>query len=1227
MLHTTLLSRYHITAELGHGGMGTVYRAHDTLLDREVAVKVMSDPTLGSPGKARLLAEAKSAAKLNHPHIVTVYDAGEAEGTPFIVMELVEGPSLYHDRPQSLAEILVVTGQICAALEHAHEKGIIHRDLKPENVVVMRKTDGNRPEPVDASRQAEAATVKFPVRLPADWQVKLMDFGLARSADSTAPRLTEEGTLVGTFNYLAPELLMGQPASAQSDLYALGVMLYELTTGWAPFTGENFAAVAAQHLHATVVPPRAHTPALPPELDALILKLLSKKPEERPASAREVLQAVTGWQDEKLTVTPSSRHLVIPSPLDTIVRGQIIGREKELTEAAVAWNKAVTGEGGVLLISGEPGIGKTRLVREIAGRAETARATVLMGECYAEGGAPYSPVVQIISTLFSVGPLAQILGAALSPVALADLITLAPDLRAQFGDLPPNAALDAQSEQQRLFESVAKLLSALAGQAPVLMVVDDAHWADSGTLALLRHLARRIPRLRLHLLVVLTYREIELSEARALHEVLNDLNRERLATRLKLGRLSLAGTRDLMGAMLAGEAAPALGEAVHREAEGNPFFVEEIVKGLVEAGHLIRENSHWRATDLAHIQVPQSIRLAIETRVSKLVPPAQETLRLAAMLGREFDFETLQHSSDETEDVLIDALEAAERAQLVSELRRGARVTFAFAHALIPATLRESLSGLRRQRLHRRVVAALEALRPDDYEVLAYHCAQGGDEARALTFYLKAGERALAAYAHQEAEKHLRAALELVEGHPARVEILALLGETLFRQAQYEAALGCWHEAIPLYQAQGNWDAMARWYARSTRAAWNMNDTLRGLALGRDGLSVLATQTETPALAALLHEVGRACYFVGQVGEAEPLCSRALAIAERFELLETQAEALTTLALVYENKRQLEQALEMYDRVFKLCEAHELSATAYRAHNNFSNTLRGMGRLTEARRHMELALEATRRIGATDREIGARMALMSHLVFVGEFEPAEAQLVIARQMLPTVPTPELAEAHMDAGELALLRYRGDLEAVVRRAPLILAGLRARHNLQFVFGVSMVLADALRELGYQQADPARLTAAEQIFTEILEIGDKLGNRLDVRLNLAVVYAQSGRPSEAQHMLAEARTRASDPPTPVEQFIWTLTAARVGMLEQKWDEAFALTDESLALTRRYDVRWHQAMLLCEYAAARLKRGAPEDSARARALLTEALQLFEAMQATIYAAQVRQKLQEIG
>jgi tetratricopeptide (TPR) repeat protein len=760
MIGTVLNERYRIDAELGQGGMGVVYRARDTLLDRDVAVKVLSDSRLGTEGRARLLHEARASAKLNHPNIVAVYDAGEyspSEGSgqpqPFIVLELAEGESLYSRRPQDLDETLSVAGQLGAALDHAHSHGIVHRDLKPENVLVT-----------------------------ADGEAKLMDFGLARPV---ASRISSEGTIAGTVFYLAPEQALGGEVDGRADLYALGVMLYELTTGHLPFTADDPVAVISQHLHAPVVPPRAHDEGIPSALDALIVGLMSKQPEDRPASAREVLHALERLDQPEAEVAVLGEL----SLLDRIVRGRLVGRTRELDEATAYWGRAASGEGHVLLISGEPGIGKTRLARELATRVEVSGGRVLVGECYAEGGAPYAPVAQIIQAALNLSDLTG-----LPPLVLADLVTLAPGLRSRFPDVPPNPQLDPESEQQRLFESVVEFCNTLTESAPLMMLLDDAHWADSGTLFLLRHLARRLRHRRV--LIVATYREVELDEARPFHQVLLDLNRERLGVRLKLSRLSREQTHDMLAAMFAEEITPDFLEGIYRETEGNPFFIEEVCKALIEGAKLYFEDGRWHRPSIEEMEIPQSVRIAIQSRVGKLPEAALQTLQLAAVFGREFEYDVLAMASDLDEETLITALESAESAQLIGEMGEARDVSFAFAHALIPTTLYEAVSTLRRRGLHRRAAEAIEALRPGDFEALAHHCNLGGDRGKAIRYNHQAAQRAEAVFAYDVAVQHLVAALDLIDAGEQEETRLALLEDL----ADVHRRLGENTEAIPIYQ-------------------------------------------------------------------------------------------------------------------------------------------------------------------------------------------------------------------------------------------------------------------------------------------------------------------------------------------------------------------------------------------------------------------------------------------
>ena len=258
LISVTLQDRYRLDAVLGKGGMGTVYRGHDLKLKRDVAVKVLDRALFEAGERERFIHEAQVIAKLKHPNIVAVHDVGEYGDSPFFVMELVEGGSLHELRPDDLDEIVAICREVCKGLGHAHENGIVHRDLKPENVLIDR-----------------------------DGTPKLVDFGIARSDVS---RFTREGHITGTVSYLAPEIAKGEAIDGRTDLYSLGVMLYELTTGQLPFSADDPIAVITKHLHEQVVHPNEINAEIPEGLNNLIVWLLHKEPDDRPSSAEVIIE-------------------------------------------------------------------------------------------------------------------------------------------------------------------------------------------------------------------------------------------------------------------------------------------------------------------------------------------------------------------------------------------------------------------------------------------------------------------------------------------------------------------------------------------------------------------------------------------------------------------------------------------------------------------------------------------------------------------------------------------------------------------------------------------------------------------------------------------------------------------------------------------------------------------------------------------------------------------------
>jgi tetratricopeptide (TPR) repeat protein len=1181
---TVLHDRYQLGEELGRGGMGVVYSAHDPTLDREVAVKVLSQSGLGTEGRSRLLTEAQAVAKLNHPNIVTVHDAGELEpsedsgqAVPYIVMELVEGKSLLEQRPEDFEVMVETARQVCAALEHAHQNGIIHRDLKPENVIV---------EP--------------------DGTAKLMDFGLARSV---ATRVSVEGDIVGTVFYLAPEQAMGHDLDGRADLYSLGVILYELTTGELPFMHEDPLAVVSQHLHATVLPPRSRNPQIPPLLEELILRLLSKDPDDRPESAAalsELLQSPDLLDPEAET----EKEL---SVIGRIVRGRFVGREQELEQAKAIWSKALGGAGQTLLVSGEPGIGKTRLARELATHVEVSGGRALVGECYAEGGAPYAAFAQIVRNALRNQSKN---GFEVQDFVLADLLSLAPELRPYYPDVPPNPPLEPEAEQQRLFENVVAFCDGLAEHAPLMLVIDDAHWGDSSTLAMMRHLARRIKHQRTLLLT--TYREVELDVARPFHEVLLDINRARLGTRLKLERFNKQQTHDLLHAIFEEEITPEFLDGIHRETEGNPFYIEEVCKALVEDGRLYYEDGRWhRPEDMDELEIPQSVRVAIQTRVARLPEMHQEVLSLAAILGREFDFEVLAEASELVEDDLIEALESAEAAQLIEESGEADEVRFTFVHALIPAALVEGVRKLRRRKLHRRAAAAIEAIHPDDYEALANHHSESGDDARALEAYERAGERAAEAYANQEAEGHFRSALDLVEEPRKEANVRTQLGLMLDRLGRFEEAIEVWKRGIELYDSLSVPDEVAHLYARSTRAAWEAGDPKRGLEIAREGMQAVGEGSDGPGLADLYHETARALFFNGERDGGGEVVEKALEMAEQVGALRVQVEAMITYGTF--SRLGAGESAEILQKAAQLAHGSHLSDQEARALNNSTVAYGwGLGQLDRAQEEALKARELARLTGSAALEIFYAANAIWYGMWTGALRSADEELERLLRVSDELGTPGAGRRMIESYRAMYLRFMGrSVEAIEK--------LQELHNIASEVNDSnnaWVTSIPLAELSLESGE--HLEFAEKALLRALELSYNLSAWLSGLL--ARISARRGQLEQARARLEEAYRSAREDKALVDQLMLSLAEADLAVADGDHAKASSHFERAVQINEQCGMRWYRALTMMQWAAALTASGVEADFAKARELLQEARREFGEMGVTIYQQQADARLAEI-
>lgn len=491
-----------------------------------------------------------------------------------------------------------------------------------------------------------------------------------------------------------------------------------------------------------------------------------------------------------------------------------VGREEELALLRARLDQACAGAGGIVLLAGEPGIGKTRTAEELAADARLRGASVLWGRCYEGEGAPaFWPWVQLIRAYARDRELAA-LRAELGRGA-ADVAQLVPELRDRLPDLPAPPPLAPAQARFRLFDSVTAFLIAAAQRRPLVLVLDDLHWADRPSLLLLEFLAGELRAARV--LVLGTYRDVEVGRAHPLAQTLAELTRAQASQRIPLRGLSEHEVAHVIE-LTAGLAPPApLVAAVTRETEGNPFFVAEVVRLLAAEGALDRPPP--AASE--RLTLPPSVREVIGRRLARLSARCNRVLAIAAVIGREFDLATLQHAAGLGAGALLAVLEEAETARVIAALPR-APGRYAFGHALIREALYDDLPATRRLRLHARVGAALEACHGADLDAhlaeLAYHFGQAapaGEAARAVAYAQRAGARAMALLAYEEAAGHYERALQaLAAGGPAadhqQGALLLALGDALRKAGEPQRALATFQRAAALARALGAPELLAR---------------------------------------------------------------------------------------------------------------------------------------------------------------------------------------------------------------------------------------------------------------------------------------------------------------------------------------------------------------------------------------------------------------------------------
>ena len=749
------MAGYRLVAEAGRGQMGTLYQAFDTRLRRTVALKLLPRQARTDPRQLeRFRREARAAGSLSHPAICALYEVGEHEGQPFLVMEWVEGQSL---RPSDgvqpdLGRLLPAFRQVAGALRAAHAAGIVHRDIRPENLIL-------RP----------------------DGYVKVLDFGLARLAPedaSLAPPHTDLSVLHGAARYLSPEQAKGEAVRTSSDIFSLGIILYELTTGRHPFETEGPPATRMAMVHRTPEAPRRINPEIPAHLESLILQMLGKDPGRRPTAAEveAVLQELSGADAGART------------PVSLLPGRRTVGRQEERKALWAGFESAAAGRGSILCVTGEPGIGKTTLVeeflRDVAASGQVHCAA--RGRCSERlaGAEAYLPFLEALQNLLqdAAGTLAKRLLRNLAPTWHAQ-VAPSGDEESFRADLGHNRA----SSRERMKRELLGFLEELTRLRPLVLFLDDVHWADASTVDLLSFLGSRVQGLRL--LLVVAYRPAELLAGMpARHPfvpVQLEWQRRGVCRELSLAFLSRSDVAGYLALTLSGHRLPQdFAHRLHALTEGNPLFLVELIRHFQQQQVIVETDGSWQlAVDLPDIldELALSVRGLIQRQLDRLDEADRRLLAVASVQGYEFDSAVVAGVLGLDAADVEERLEALDRVhglvRLVREYEfpdRTLTLRYIFVHVLYQNTLYQSLRPSQRAEWSAGLAETILAYHGDRSAAHAAELAclfeAAQEPARAAEYFLQAAQNAARVFAHQEAVALAQRGLCLLHAMPETPE-------------------------------------------------------------------------------------------------------------------------------------------------------------------------------------------------------------------------------------------------------------------------------------------------------------------------------------------------------------------------------------------------------------------------------------------------------------------------
>lgn len=1163
---TVLDGKYELQSVLGEGGMSVVYRARRIRIGDEVALKILRpEITRDIVSQSRFEREAQVAARIKHPNIVTVHDFGTADGYTYLVMELLAGSTLeqevrnYYFLPiERLVSILV---PVCQAVGAAHREGVVHRDLKPSNILLHRLIDGQE-------------------------IVKVVDFGIVKTGRASEHRLTQANIILGTPPYMSPEQCYGREIDHRSDIYSLGVIAYEALTGELPFDGLSVLEIMEAHVKKPALPLRQLRSDIPPAMEFAVLKALSKQPDQRYETTEEFARALAealGLELKQYSTLMVSSSAVakqfehsIHSPRKTTRREikldtcatlkarpvpdftRFVCRQKEMERLQNEYSAFLHGRGRPVIVSGEQGVGLSRFGEMFELWARDHGAKAMLSRFYEPVGGqqPLQFWLDLVRRVLDISRIELT-----AEAQLAEMITTKTGV--EVPECVLQGSLSGDSEKWRVFEVFnLMLLRALANQ-PGVLIFDNLQYADPFSLEMLSYLQRNSR--NCIFLVFLVRQEILAKRTHPVSEWalratgceslrLQPFSRQDLRTLLE----SIFGRIDLTERHL---------DLLWDVTKGNPFYVSEIVRLVINDGRLKLDGEVWRYTEPKAVELPGSLQQLAEMRLQQLSQSTLELLKVAAVIGHKFSLEILLEICGRDEDEVVDVLEQAVRNGILEEGEERGE-DYRFRDLTLTLVLYRSLTRRYRRQIHRQVAellasqaGSIERKRRRLSGRILYHYHEAGEHAKVFYWARLAAEVETARMDVMEADKYYRWGLEAaveLEEDGADIDQMTLgelyLGQatTSLRLNQIERARTLLGDALKLAQELKSTELEARAKLVSSQLKFALNELEEAISEAEYGLELAQRCGIRSLESAFLMMLARTYNRMGKTEDALAPLECNLELARQLEDASTESQVLSMLARIFSMVGNFRQAETFLEDALRLARERKDRLSELLALLRMGQLSCQLGQYDRALEIYELGLDMV-------RPLQDKLLEGAFLNGLGDVYLAIKEVDSARNYYQKYL--QISEVAGNYGHQAIASYKLALLALeLGVLPDALERLEQILKQAQGLGDQRLVCDVLSALGNVYGQMGRLDEAKNAYLESIALAEQTvqnSTTWEAHYGLASVFLMEGRHDDA-------RTHAATAVEMLEGMVGALpdTISREEFLSDK-QRAYSLLEELKAI----------------------------------------------------------------